>query len=242
MSIENYAGAGLTYNPLTQKLDVDYSNLDIGDVSLYRDKSPRLGEDLNLHGKDIIGTGNININGTITGKVKTTSIEFRKVIVDEYHDFVFELGTQPVILKGVQQPDRYQGALFLTKQSRGSIEAPTAVAPNDVLTGIISTAHNGKDYVFSGSFGFVQDPNIPFTDASKTVPGYFEIRVPDDQENIVSLRFNSKGTLEAPMVKVGEFFGNINFPKDATAGCIIFDSESKHFYGFNGAEWKQLDN
>ena len=58
------AGLGLAWNPTTQRLDFNGSGTGILAVSA--DTSPTLGGNLNLNTRNITGTGDINITGTIT--------------------------------------------------------------------------------------------------------------------------------------------------------------------------------
>jgi len=59
--------------------------------------------------------------------------------------------------------------------------------------------------------------------------------------NAKTYSFDAAGTFAAPAVKVGSYNGSSYYPSPA-AGMIIFDSSNNHFYGYNGTQWKQLDN
>ena len=58
------AGTGLTWNATTQTLN--FTGLGTGIVNVLADTAPSLGGNLNLNNRNITGTGNINIAGTIT--------------------------------------------------------------------------------------------------------------------------------------------------------------------------------
>lgn len=58
------AGTGLVWNATTQRLD--YNGSGTGIVSVLADATPTLGGNLNLNSRNITGTGNINITGTVT--------------------------------------------------------------------------------------------------------------------------------------------------------------------------------
>ena len=58
------AGTGLIWNATTQRLDFNGSGTGI--VNVQADANPSLGGNLNLNNRNITGTGNINITGTIT--------------------------------------------------------------------------------------------------------------------------------------------------------------------------------
>jgi hypothetical protein len=58
------AGTGLIWNATTQRLD--YNGSGTGIVSVQADANPTLGGNLNLNNRNITGTGNISITGTVT--------------------------------------------------------------------------------------------------------------------------------------------------------------------------------
>lgn len=58
------AGTGLIWNATTQRLDFNGSGTGIVDVQA--DATPSLGGNLNLNSRNITGTGNISITGTVT--------------------------------------------------------------------------------------------------------------------------------------------------------------------------------
>jgi hypothetical protein len=58
------AGTGLVWNATTQRLDFNGSGTGI--VNVQADATPTLGGNLNLNSRNITGTGNINITGTVT--------------------------------------------------------------------------------------------------------------------------------------------------------------------------------
>jgi hypothetical protein len=58
------AGTGLIWNATTQRLD--YNGSGTGIVSVQADANPTLGGNLNLNNRNITGSGNINISGTVT--------------------------------------------------------------------------------------------------------------------------------------------------------------------------------
>ena len=57
------AGTGLVWNPSTQRLDFNGSGTGI--VNVQADANPSLGGNLNLNNRNITGTGNITITGTV---------------------------------------------------------------------------------------------------------------------------------------------------------------------------------
>jgi hypothetical protein len=58
------AGTGLVWNATTQRLD--FNGLGSGIINVQADTNPSLGGNLNLNSRNITGTGNISIAGTIT--------------------------------------------------------------------------------------------------------------------------------------------------------------------------------
>jgi len=121
----------------------------LGDVQ--SDTSPALGGDLDLNGNDIVGTGNININGTITA---TGNINIGDDSGDEINiggqitsnltpnqDSVYNIGT-PLL--------RWNNIFTTGMQVDGQIDA---VAVNASLVGDDSTlAYNKATGAFTGTF------------------------------------------------------------------------------------------
>ena len=58
------AGTGLVWNTISQRLD--YNGSGVGIINVQADSSPVLGGNLDLNNRNITGTGNINIVGTVT--------------------------------------------------------------------------------------------------------------------------------------------------------------------------------
>jgi Major tropism determinant N-terminal domain len=93
--------------------------------------------------------------------------------------------------------------------------------------------------------GSATHPSISFATDGSLDTGFFH---PADGVTAVTTngvetsRFDSGGFRTTGFSKVGSFAGSGAYPSPAEAGMIIFDSNTNHFYGYNGSTWKQLDN
>lgn len=120
-----------------------------GDVE--NDTSPALGGDLNLNSNDIVGTGNINIDGTITA---TGNIN----LGDESADNVGILGSittslTPKLDAAVDigsMAQRWRGGYFAGLSVDGQIDASTVNA--NILADDSTIAYNSSNGQFDGTF------------------------------------------------------------------------------------------
>jgi hypothetical protein len=102
---------------------------------------------------------------------------------------------------------------------------------------------NGSSALFAD--GTNTNPGIGFTTDGGQDTGFFH---PGDGVIAITVnaveraRFDSGGFRTTGFSKVGSFAGSGAFPNPPEAGMIIFDSNTTHFYGYNGTTWKQLDN
>lgn len=168
-----------------------------------------LNSNLSLNSHSITGTGGISITGdinntgniTASNTVQASSAKFDAVApTSSQTTFTVNAGLNGVFIKGLQSSGNAQGAVLTAYQSRGTLASPTAVSSGDFLSGIVTLAHNGTSYVFSGNFGIVQDPAFSFTSSSPSVPTGFVVTVPDNNNNSSTFSFNSKGVLNTPVI------------------------------------------
>ena len=225
-----------------------------GIASVNADTSPTLGGSLTLNSFNITGTGNISVVGNITavsgtltganinattgtlGNITFTGDSFS---TNNNAGLTINSGQNGIILTGLQNSGNAQGAVIITKQSRGTLASPTAVNSYDFLAGISSTSHNGANYVPSGSFGLIQD-GTSFTTSSVAVPAGFAVSVPNASGTLTNFTFTNNGVGNIPTLQVGSFTGTGSLPFTPAAGMIIFDSSAGHFKGYNGTAWVQF--
>ena len=225
-----------------------------GITSVSADTNPSLGGSLSLNGYNVTGSGNITVTGNITatsgsltsstittgsgtlGNITFTGDSFG---TNNNASLVINSGQNGLILTGLQNSGNAQGAVIITKQSRGTLASPTAVNTYDFLAGISATAYNGANYVPSGSFGLIQDGSS-FTTSSVAVPAGFAVSVPNASGTLTNFTFTNNGVGNIPTLQVGSFTGTGSLPFTPAAGMIIFDSSAGHFKGYNGTAWVQF--
>ena len=81
------------------------------------------------------------------------------------------------------------------------------------------------------------------SDVSSVAPSS-EIRfvVGDNTALGLAATISSKGIISEKVIQTGSYDSPTNYPADAEAGSILFDTSDNHFYGYNGTSWVQLDN
>jgi hypothetical protein len=136
-------------------------------------------------------------------------------------------------------------------RARGTQAAPALVANGDHLGRILFIGHRGGSATSSAAAIRAYVDGTPST-ATNDMPGRLVFETtPDGTTGLTErLRITSAG-------RVGIGTGNptqrldvngavrlvpISRPATPAAGTIYFDTTRKHFFGFDGTTWKQLDN
>ena len=190
--------------------------------------SKELIDNLDLNSFDIVGNGDIAISG---------QLRISQPINGEI---------SAIFYTTVYPDDSWIGL----HTSRGTIETPSPVSLGDVLNGITINAHDGTDYRNTVLFGGAVDTIGSVSNGM--VPGKFMVGTQSSAPDAVPgtrnyLTFDSLGQLsvqsvQAQSIQTGSYEAPTLYPSAPKAGTIIFDSGVKHFFGFDGTDWKQLDN
>ena len=129
------------------------------------------------------------------------------------------------------------------KISKGTLTAPTVVAADDVLSGMMIFGYDGTDYRRSVTIGAQVDTGAVVS--SNVVPGKFLVVVQTSTVSVSQqMTFNSKGVLEAPVMRVGTYANNAArdaFITAPAAGMIVFNTTGTKFQGYTGAAWVDLN-
>jgi hypothetical protein len=122
--------------------------------------------------------------------------------------------------------------------SRGTLSSPQALQANDLIGAHRLDAYDGNNYrTYAYYGGYVETASV-----GEVTGGFTVLTIKPDYTPGPRLNFNTSGVLSAPVHKVGSFNGDTYYPSSPAAGMIIFDSSNSHFYGYDGSNWKQLDN
>ena len=192
----------------SQVLKFDGSNwvnaTDSGLTSVSQDSNPALGGNLTLNSRNITGTGNISINGTITGTSLQPSLPALATT-----DARLALGTTGVpgtlfaystkaSLVTRTITDGFQAATINWSTSRGTLAVPTAVQPGDILGGNTSYAYDGSAYQFVGTLQFGSGATV----ASGHVSGFAGLLLTSDSNPAVQIAytFDGSGNFVSPTV------------------------------------------
>jgi len=131
---------------------------------------------------------------------------------------------------------------------RGTDLVPTNIAQNDILSGTTVSAFTNGAQGIAGFIQLIAEDQVGAdvgvapsswvfgtgTLAKDVILGSGD---PFDQGNLV---FNSKGTLQVPLLKVVSYDNGGESDIDPEAGMIIFNSQTGKFRGYNGTAWVDL--
>ena len=152
--------------------------------SVVADTSPQLGGNLDINGKNITGTGNITIDGTITAP------QFEGNILADDSTLVFNSATQSLAItnldisgdidltESTNKLDVYSNhastsSSIVLNRSKGTKASPTALIDNDNIFSVNFVGHDGSDYV--GGSSIVSD--VDGTVSSGIVPSDLSFKV-----------------------------------------------------------------
>lgn len=234
-----YNDNGTSNGVINAVVTIGEDNLGIHSVSA--DTSPELGGDLSLNNNDINGTGNIDITGSITatsfGTVTTSqllSTSTTPPTAGVTTDNVISLGslTSPTTLwnfsdhthavwTGLTNTADINTA-FYARQVRGSLIAPEAVAPGDIIYRVNAQGYDGTGFSTLVGFGCQVDPDGVVSTGK--VPGKFVITTYDSAGAAKYTTVNSANVLSTGKISVD----------DGTAGSpsIRFGSDASTDTGF----------
>ena len=127
------------------------------------------------------------------------------------------------------------------KKYNGTVNAKTAVGPDNPLAIISGEGYNGTGFVTGGLFGIYADA----APSDTYVESKFVVSLPKgsdnhDQTNPRRLSFDGDGVLTVPVFKArGTTFANRD-SMVAEAGMIIFNTSNNTFQGYTGSSWVDL--
>ena len=126
------------------------------------------------------------------------------------------------------------------RMSRGLLDNPQTLIPGDPTAYIEGRAYNGTSYETTGIFGLFTDLGWNGTPGTGgQVPGSFGAITLDINGNQNLLEFNSKGVLNAPVIKLTNY-ATSSLPSSPEKGWMAFDSDTNQFKGWNGTTWVVL--
>ena len=140
-----------------------------------------------------------------------------------------------IVLNGVTNGSNSSGIVIGT--SRGTVSVPTTVVVGDPVALIYGDAYNGSSNSGVGFFGLYTDPNSSIS--AGIVPGAFVANVQNNTGAVQSMSFDSKGVLNAPVVKLTNYATG-SLPSGPEKGWMAFDSTTNQFKGWNGSAWVVL--
>ena len=152
-----------------------------------------------------------------------------------------DLRADQIILRSPIDNNRTMGVSYT---ARGTMNSPLAVRPHDYVYSFNACGYNGSNYVPSGAYTFIADPDIDVDPNSNGIASGFIVTLSNGidthKENLNRLEYKHDGSLK---VKTFHASGTTFSERDSMApkeGMIIFNKNSKKFQGFTGDEWVDL--
>jgi hypothetical protein len=202
-----------------------------------------LGGNLNLNSHALTGSGSISIVGSVTATnvaVGNLTVNSNSIDVTSGSLYVSNSNQQMLQYKGIN----VDGNINNTPQvnlysSRGTILSPGNNFPGDWVSVINFGGYQAGNYQQTAGIISQYDPTA---NMASDYPNSNLLFATNNGTNQNVAFFDYQGTFSAPTLKTGSYNGSVVYPTNPVAGMIIFDSSNKHFYGYNGTMWKQLDN
>lgn len=234
-----YIGDGVTAGGLG--LDNTVPAFIPGIPTVSTDTTPMLGGNLDLNTHDIVGCGNIAIDGKL--RVGSLFIENNVLKVTGIYDpaLIFKTESHGIVEFSGVTHGASSSHLYITT-TRGSVASPESTQAGDKLGGITFTGLVDGTNKTAVSLNSKWSPDAVFGPDSGN--GLLEILVNTDAVSHVpsdvvgQYTFNHKGVLSAPILKVGSYTTD-TIPV-GEEGMIIFNTTTKTFQGWNGTEWTIL--
>jgi hypothetical protein len=216
--------------------------------------SPKLGSDLNLDTHDIIGFGNISLDGDVGTTVLTmrnqrllSSLTVTNTATLRSDNMV-AIGNNTIpntlwinseknfgVFTGLTDGTNTAGLLLRT--ARNTLETYQTLQPGDPMINIEAQGYDGTAFVPAGGILFGVDPDQVITTGNiPSVAGFITVNTAGNP-NVMT--FNSNGVLNAPVIKATPYAtGSLPTATGAAEeGYIVFDTTTKQFKGWNGAVW-----
>jgi Major tropism determinant N-terminal domain len=210
--------------------------------TLETDSTPTLNGDLNLNENNITGTGEIDLNVLITSagssSVSLGSVT-HPVTVYSYSESTEDIAQFNCISPGTSFP------FFTINAYKNSFSSPVNFSGGDYVSSLRFQAWNQSLDTFQniGSIYSLFDSSANFTTNFPAAKLIFTVGNNSSNPTGSMMEFDNSGTLSVTgAVVVGSFEGSGAYPTSPSQGTIIFDSNTNHFFGYNGTTWKQLDN
>lgn len=205
--------------------------------------STTLSGDLDLSGKSIVGTGNINITGGLTGTSLSTPY-----ITSSTSLVTIGSASSPkgLVINSVGSESSFnlfglanEDLGMRTNSSRGTLSAPLALQTGDNVGSIKFRGYSGSTYQVAGGIFIRYDGVSPSpTDPNATALGTIGLAA-GNGTNVNFATFDHKGVFNAPIIKVSSYASG-SLPANPEPGWIVFDSTVNSFKGYNGTTWVTL--
>jgi hypothetical protein len=224
---------------------------------LDRTFSGSLGSNLGLNNYDITGNGNIDLRGFITnGTLKISGNTISSSEAFPAHLYVGDsIDPMAVVMIGQSQDPNLRlvnttaaavGSSMSLYTTRGTIASPTVLQATDYLGsiqfgGLVNIPGGGSASAGLAGIRAILDT---VTDGSSNPTASIQLSVSNgpNPANSKVASLNASGVFTAPILKPSLYNGSGDYPATPQTGWIIFDDVTKHFMGYNGTVWKQLDN
>ena len=199
-----------------------------------------LGANLNLNSNTINGTGNINISGTITGTtIATSGLSLNNNVLSVTNGtlYVSNNSQQIVQFRGVNSTGNVGNTpQFNLYSSRGTVSSPTNNQAGDYIMSLNFGGYYNSNYQQISSIISLYDPSANMTSSTPSSDLAFITQNNSGTYNTAYFSYN--GVFGAPIFQTGSYTTTaMNAIPSPQAGMMIFNSQTGHFYGYNGTSW-----
>jgi len=145
--------------------------------------------------------------------------------------------TTPLSITGIGDGTYSKTVFMPLRVAKGTIASPTTTAANDLLGGYSILGFNGSTYKSAAFLLATWDSTAVMTDVYPA--SIVTLQGSGGGSIQIKATLDSAGRWNSPRLKVTGYATG-SYPATPQAGEIIFDSTSKHFFGYNGTAWVQF--
>jgi hypothetical protein len=199
-----------------------------------------------MNSNNITGTGNINITGSVSSTTATIgAISLASASVSVANNTLLINSTNPngITLNGLTSglPNGVSISGLLIQGQKGTLASPTNTGAGDYVTRVNMAGYYDGVYKNLANITGQWAPDAVMTDAYPKSSLLVSI---GSGTGSYYAGFTGPGVWFAPVLLPGSYATSTAYPAPSAQaqGSIIYDTTTKHFVGYNGTSWRQIDS